>query len=175
MDYKQAPTKTIGESYTVIDNALIFDQTLFQHKFLGARELAAMLAGTFDIGEKGEIIISGGASKLQYNDGTGNSPSVIGGVKYIHYGDDGKVYAEIQQTGVSTQFGVGYTGNIPSISGATWTLSAAQINGVNGFKNQVLGVNITIPLEDGAKNTPYSRPNRTDIGDVGTNLRSYAQ
>lgn len=135
----------------------------------------ALLASTSDIGEKGEVIVSGGASKLQYNDGTGNSPSVIGGVKYIHYGEDGKVYTEIQQTGVSTQFGMGYTGNIPSIPGATWTLSAAQINGATGFKNQVVGVNITIPLEDGAKNASYGRPNRTNIGNIETNLRSYAQ
>lgn len=57
--YSQSADVTVGERYKIINDALIFDQTLIQDGFIGASQAEALLSGTFDVGAHGEIIIDG--------------------------------------------------------------------------------------------------------------------
>lgn len=172
-NYTQSPTKYIDDRYAIINNALIFDQTLIQDRFIGLKEINAIIAGTFDVGTSGEVILSGGASNLRYNDGTGKT-SMVGGIKYIQYMGDGKISVSVNNTNFSTQYSAGYESNIESIPGATWNITASQSNGP-GFNDQRIMAGLSIPFGEESKPVSYVRPEHGKIGNIGENTTAYAK
>jgi hypothetical protein len=69
---------------------------------------------------------------------------------------------------------VSYESNLGE-NGSTWTLSATQTNGENGWSDQRAGVNFNIPFGDKTKKRNYTRPTNGDAGDIGDNLINFAR
>ncbi|MDD2487467.1 MAG: hypothetical protein PHS92_03790 [Candidatus Gracilibacteria bacterium] len=161
--------KTVSEHTEIVDYGTFIDTIKIHNGFIGAQETQALISGTFNVGQGGEIIASAGTSSLRYNDGQSkNTPGA--GLKYTQYMDLGQAFAEVNKSSSETSFGVGYKGNIKPISGATWEVNAKQINGEN-YKDSRITAGINIPFGGDIRTSKIVRPE--GIGEIGDNLGNF--
>lgn len=161
LDYKASADKELSNTIVIVDGDTLYEKYIQKNAFIGAKEINAIASGTMDIGENGELVVSGGATSISDNDGKNDRMTASGGLKYIHYTGDGKISVELRREGDYTQTGIGYEGAIPN-SNITYNVGANHIEGPNGFSDNRGMFMLNFPLD--GKSTKHARFNRPKQG-----------
>ena len=68
--YSKSDNTDFNDTYIILNQAQVFDQSKVRNTFVGAKEVSAKLSGTFDIGTHGELVPTIGVTNTNYNDGS---------------------------------------------------------------------------------------------------------